>query len=142
MAASDQKRIPVREGLWTTPSVPGEEPQLIGSKCPSCGEVVFPKNSSCTNCQHRNMDDIKLSRKGKIFTLSTVMLPPPIYYKGPVPYAIGFVELADGVRLLTAFSGDLDRLKIGMDVELVIEKLHEDDEGNEIMGYRFKPIEK
>lgn len=141
MVISDKKGVPVREGLWTTPSSSEGEPQLIGGKCPSCGEIVFPKNRVCVNCQHQTMDEIKLSRRGKIFTSSTVMLTPPKYYKGPVPYAIGYVELAEGVRILTPFSGDPELLKVGMDVELVIEKLLEDDEGNEIMGYKFRPIE-
>jgi len=141
MVISDKKSVPVREGLWTTPSSSEEKPQLIGGKCPSCGEIVFPKNRVCVNCQHQTMDEIKLSRRGKIFTSSTVMLTPPKYYKGPVPYAIGYVELAEGIRILTSFSGDPELLKVGIDVELVIEKLLEDDEGNEIMGYKFRSIE-
>ena len=141
MVTGGEKRIPVREGLWTIPSSSEEESQLIGAKCPSCGEVVFPKNPVCVNCQHQTMDEVKLSRRGKIFSFSIVMLPPPGWYKGPVPYALGSVELPEGVRVLTTFSGDPEALKVGMDVELVIEKLHEDDEGNEIMGYKFRPIE-
>jgi hypothetical protein len=33
-------------------------------------------------------------------------------------------------------------LKSGMDVELVIDKLREDAEGNEIMSYKFRPVKK
>ncbi len=141
MVTSDKKGIPVLEGLWTTPSSPEEKPQLIGSKCPSCGEVVFPKNMACINCQHEEMDEVKLSRRGKIITLSTVLLTPPRYYKGPVPYTIGYVDLPDEHTVYTAFSGAPEHYKVGMDVELVIEKLHEDDQGNEIMGFKFKPVE-
>jgi hypothetical protein len=28
---------------------------------------------------------------------------------------------------------------VGLDVELVIEKLHEDEEGNEIVTFKFRP---
>jgi uncharacterized OB-fold protein len=140
MVTGNKKQIPVLEGLWTTPSSPEEKPQLIGCRCPSCGEVVFPKNTVCVNCQHPTMDEIKLSRRGKIFSLSTVMLAPPKYYSGPVPYAIGYVELSDGIRILAPFSGDPELLKVGMEVELVIEKVHEDDNGSELMGFKFRPI--
>ncbi len=143
MVNSEKKRIPVKEGLWTTPSSPGEKPQLMGSKCLSCGEIFFPKKEKwgCTNCQSKNIEDIKLSRKGKIYSFTVVMIQPPMYYKGPVPYAFGYVELPEGVRVETLFTDyDLEALKIGMDVELVIEKLHEDDEGNEVMAYKFRPI--
>jgi len=141
MVTNDKKQIPVLEGLWTTPAPAEEKPQLVGSKCFNCGEIIFPSNTVCVNCQYQTMEQIKLSRRGKIFSLSTVMLAPPKYYTGQVPYAIGYVELPDGVRILTSFSGNPDFLKIGMDVELVIEKLHENEEGDEIMGFKFKAIE-
>jgi len=138
-AAEGKKTIPVRENLWTTPSLPNELPQLIGSKCPSCGEVVFPKNRTCTNCLHPLMEEVKLSRRGKIYNLSTVMLPPP-KFKGQIPYAIGFVELPEGLRMLASFSGDPEILEVGMDVVLVLETVYSDENGNEIIGFRYKPI--
>lgn len=138
-----KKQIPIREGLWTTPSAPGEKPQLIGSKCLDCGEIFFPKKATgiCTNCQSRNLEEIKLTGKGKIYSFTVVMQQPPEYYRGPVPYGEGFVELPEGVRVETLFTGcNPDELKIGMDVEMVIEKLHEDGEGNEVIAYKFRPI--
>ena len=141
MANSEKRKIPVKDELWTTPS-PGEKPQLIGSKCPSCGEIFFPKKEKgrCINCQAENLEDIKLSRKGKVYSFAIVMIKPPVYYRGSVPYAFGYVELPEGVRVETLFTDcDLEALKIGMDAELVIEKLHDDDEGNEIISYKFRP---
>ena len=58
MVADSRKQIPVREGLWSAPESPGEPPYLIGSRCPSCGEVVFPANRVCVNCQNQNMEEI------------------------------------------------------------------------------------
>ena len=142
MTASDKKQVPVSEGLWTTPLSPGEKPQLIGSKCPDCGEVVFPANRRCTNCQNEPMEDIKLSRRGKIHALTTVMLRPPAYYKGPVPFSIGWIELPDGVRVnATLLGAEPGSFKVGQEVELVIHKLQEDEEGSDIMGFGFVPVE-
>jgi uncharacterized OB-fold protein len=143
MMTGAAKRIPIKEGLWTVPSSPHEKPQLIGSRCPLCGEVFFPKKGSgiCTRCQSRNLEEIKLSRRGKIYSFTVVMQRPPEYYKGPVPYAEGFVELPEGVRVETLFTDcNVDDLKVGMDVELVIEKLCEDEEGNEILAFKFRPV--
>ena len=140
MAIHNKKQIPIREGLWAMPSSPDEKPQLIGSKCPSCGEVFFPKNEICINCQYRPTEEIKLNRRGKIYSVSMVMLAPKSHYAGPVPYAMGFVELPEGVRVLTGFSGDPEPLEIGTEVELVIEKLREDNEGNEVTGYKFRRV--
>ena len=143
MANKSKKQIPVKGGLWTTPSSPSEKPCLIGSKCPSCGEIVFPKKQVCPNCQEQNVEEVKLSRRGEIYTVTVVTQQPPLYYKGPVPYALGYVELLEGVRVETLFTdSDPDTLEIGMDVELVIEKLYDDDEGNELITYKFRPIKK
>lgn len=139
MVSHNKKQIPVKEGLWRAP--PDEEPYLIGSKCSSCGEIVFPKMQVCPNCQEQNVEEVKLSRRGKIYTVTVVMQQPPLYYKGPVPYALGYVELPEGVRLETLYTDcDPDSLEIGMDVELVVEKLYDDDEGNELITYKFRPI--
>jgi uncharacterized OB-fold protein len=136
------KQIPIKEGLWTVPSSLDDKPQLIGSRCPRCGEVFFPKKAYgiCNHCQSKNLEEVKLSRKGKIYSFTIVMQKPPEYYKGPVPYAEGFVELPEGVRVETLFTDcKFDDLRIGMDVEMVVEKLHEDEEGNEILAYKFRP---
>ncbi len=141
-----KKIIPVREGLWTDSTDTREGPQLIGSRCRDCGEIFFPKRRKgiCLNCQKVNLEDTLLSRRGKIYSYTVVMQarPQPAPYKGPVPYALAWVELPEGVRFETLLTeGDFDRLKVGMDVELVIEKLHDDDDGNEVASYKFRPVD-
>lgn len=140
-----KKKIPIEEGLWTTPSSAGEKPQLIGSRCLSCGELYFPrkKRGLCIHCQRRTLEDVKLNGKGKIASFTVVeQAPAGGFYKGSVPYAYGAVHLLEGVELYSLFTGKLDDLKVGMDVEMVIEKLFDDDEGNEIMTYKFTPAKK
>jgi uncharacterized OB-fold protein len=140
---SSRKRIPVQEGFWAEPSGPSERPQLLGHKCRDCGEIFFPRrnNGICTHCQSRNLVEMKLSSKGKICNYTIVEQKPPAYYRGEVPYALGFVELPEGVRLRSLFTGcNFDDLKVGMEVEIVIERLFENDEGDEIITYKFRPI--
>jgi uncharacterized OB-fold protein len=137
------KKIQIKEGLWTVPSSLNEKPQLIGSRCLLCGEVFFPKKTYgiCTHCQSKDLEEIRLSRRGRIYSFTVVMQRPPEYYKGPVPYAEGFVELPEGVRVETLFTDcNFNDLKVGMEVEMVIERLHEDEEGNEIMVFKFRPV--
>ena len=142
MTTSAKQQIPCRDGLWSTPSEPDEKPQLVGSKCSDCGEVFFPVNPVCNNCQGQTMKDIKLSRKGKIWSYTTVMLAPPAY-KGPVPFDLGYVELPEGVNVYTRFLGaGHGTFKIGQEVELDIDVMQTDAEGNEILGYCFVPVKK
>jgi uncharacterized OB-fold protein len=64
-----------------------------------------------------------------------------VYYKGPIPYAIGFVELPEGIRIETLFTGcDIEDVHVGMAVEMVIEKLHDDEAGKEVVAYKFRPV--
>ena len=140
---AEKKRIPIKDRLWATPHISGEKPQLIGSQCNKCGEFFFPlkENGLCSNCQSTDMREVKLSSRGKIYSYSVIMQRPPVYYKGEVPYAIGFVELPEGVRVETLFTGcNLEDLKVGVEAEMLIERLHEDEEGNEIITYKFKPV--
>jgi len=137
-----KNRIPIEEGLWTIPSSPAEKPQLIGSKCLSCGELYFPckKKGLCIHCQQKGLEDVKLGGRGKIASFTVVeQAPAGGFYKGPVPYAYGDVHLSEGVAVRSLFTGNLDELTVGMDVEMVIEKLWDDGEGNEIITYKFTP---
>ena len=142
---SSKKTLAVEEGLWAAPSSPGEKPYLIGSQCLSCGELYFPrkKKGFCVHCQRRSLKDVPLSRKGKIVSFSVVMQPPAGgFYRGSVPYAYGVVELPEGVEVLSLLTGNLSELNVGMEVELVIEKLFDDEKGNEMTTYKFIPTQR
>ena len=144
MVTSSKKQIPVLAGAWTVPSSAREKPQLIGSKCKVCGEILFPKRTKkiCPHCQHEALEEIKLSRRGKLDTFTVVMQQPGGgYYYGPVPYALGVIELPEGVYIDSPLKvGKFSDLSVDMDMELVIEKIWEDPEGNELIGFKFRPI--
>jgi uncharacterized OB-fold protein len=144
LVSAEKNRNPIKDGLWKSGTAPDEKPQLIGDICADCGEIFFPRKEGgvCIHCQSPNLEEVRLSRKGKISSFSIVMIKPGGgFYKGPVPYAYGIVELYEGLRLKShLIADDLEKLRLGMDVEMVIEKLWEDKEGNEIMTFMFKPI--
>jgi uncharacterized OB-fold protein len=138
-----QKTIPVREGLWTAPVSPDEKPQLIGSECTSCGEVFFPirEKGVCIRCGSRGLKDLKLDRHGTIHSFSVIMQQPTNYFLGKAPYAYGWIDLPN-VRVQALFTGcDFNKLHIGMPVELVIEELGVDEEGNKVLAHKFRPIQ-
>ena len=137
-----KKRIPFKEEMWTTK--PDGEARLLGSKCPSCGELFFPKKDSgiCVHCQHAGLEVVELGPFGTIVSYTAVMQPPAGgYYHGQVPYNFGLIDLDDGVRVETHLGGDFEKLKVGMRVKLAIETLYTDEEGTEVQAYRFLPLE-
>ncbi len=137
------KSIPVVEGLFNWPS---DEPQIIGTRCQSCGSYYFPVKITCNNpdCKEKKVENISLSRHGKLYsyTVQYYPPPPPFHYDEPFkPYGIGIIELPEGLRVAGILTmADLDELKIGMDAEIVVEKLYEDNEGNEVVTYKFKVL--
>jgi uncharacterized OB-fold protein len=140
------RQLPIQEGLFTWPS---ERPQLIASKCKACGEVTFPKQDSCPGCTGRNAEEILLGRRGKLWTWTVQHFPPPVPpFAGSadrerfVPFGVGYVELPEGIRVESRLTeNDPERLEIGMDMELVIEKFIEDEKGNDLMTFAFRPVE-
>ena len=56
-----------------------------------------------------------------------------------VPYGVGYVELADEVKVETRLT-QTDGLRIGMDMELVLVPFRTDDEGNEVVTFAFQPV--
>ena len=139
--APGTKQVPVEEGLFNQPKSPNEMPYLIGARCRECGYTCFPRLIlECPRCQKKgNMETTHISGKGKLDTFSTCNSALPGF---PMPTIQGYV-LIGGARIWTQITGtDMTGkdLKVGMEMELVIEKLREDAEGNEIMSYKFRPV--
>jgi uncharacterized OB-fold protein len=56
-----------------------------------------------------------------------------------VPYGVGYVELADEVRVETRLTQTTD-LRTGMEMELVLVPFRVDDDGNEVVTFAFRPV--
>ncbi len=133
-----KKQVLVVEGIFQV-----SPPRLIGSKCRTCGEVFFPQRSICANCYTETTEQTTLSTIGKLYSYTRVTARPPGECKLAIPYAVGTVVLPDGLSITALLTeSDTDKWRVGMDVELVIEKLFDDEEGNEIIGFKFKPTER
>lgn len=134
-------RVDVGEGLFVHSQSAREVPHLLGSRCTHCAEVTFPKQHRCANCSSEEVEEIPLSSRGTLYSFTNVNYPVPDGYKGPVPYGVGMVELPEGVRLLAHLTeSDPRKLRVGMDMVLVLDKLFAEDDGTEVVGFKFKPV--
>jgi uncharacterized OB-fold protein len=135
---SGKKIIPIREGLFSIPSRSGEKPNLFGNRCKGCAQISFPPRKICSKCFGEEMERVPLSSRGKLYTYTIIGYPPPGL---AAPYAIGYVDLPEGVRVFSIITDwDQKSLKVGTDVELTIGKFKEDKDGNEILTYKFRPV--
>jgi uncharacterized OB-fold protein len=139
-------RIPVAEGIFTWPS---DRSTLIGSRCLDCGTHMFPVQESCPRCSGSRTDEVELDRRGTLWTWTVQGFPPKAPpYAGDVdpksyrPFGVGYVQLPGQLKVEARLTiSDPNRLKIGMEMELVIIPLTTDDEGNEIVTFAFAPVE-
>lgn len=123
--------VPVRPGLFV--HVPSA---LLGSRCEACGDVRFPTSDICAACQSTNVAIIPLSRSGIIYTFTIVRNKPPGYL-GDVPYAFGFVDLSEGLRVITTLiAEDLATLSIGDVVHFELFALGSGEDAVESYRYR------
>ena len=140
---TQKKQVPIGESILSWPS---KDPRLLGSRCKACGSVKFPQVTTCNNpnCNGREVEVIELSKRGKLHSFTIMYYQPPLPWRGPesmLPYGMGWVELPEKVAVLSVLTtADLKELRKGRDMELVIEKLYEDEDGNDVMSYKFKPI--
>lgn len=134
-----KKQIPVEEGLFTWAS---GEPRLIASRCKSCGTHSFPKSYSCPNpdCDAKDVEEVLLSRRGKLASYTIERVGPPLFRMEPFkPFAIGLVELPEGIDVLGILT-TTENLKIGIGMEMVVEGLYTEGE-NEVVTWKFRPLE-
>ena len=132
---------PAIEGWFTT----GDEPALTGSRCTACTTVFFPPRPGrfCGNpaCSGTEFEQVALSRRGSVWSYTDAQYQPPAPYAAAdpfVPFALAAVELPEGLVVLGQVAdgyGTAD-LRVGMEVELVVEPEH----AGEHVIWRWRPV--
>jgi uncharacterized OB-fold protein len=135
-------RVPIEEGFFTIPDDPTEAPRLLGSRCQDCGEVFYPRRHVCARCLHEGTDDVELGPRGRLYTWTYVHVPLFAKKNAKVEaYGVGQIDLPEGPRVQAILVGGPDDFEIGMELELELEVLGPDKDDNDIVIYRFKPVE-
>jgi len=113
---------PVRPGLVTQISDAEDGTRLLGSRCRACSEVSLGTSAVCLNCGGDALDSTTLHPEGTLWTYTIVRYRPPGDYRGPEPFqpfALGLVELPDGIRVMAPLAGDPDSFAIGQPLKIV-----------------------
>jgi uncharacterized OB-fold protein len=141
---------PVVEGWFSLPD--GDEPPaLLGGRCTTCGTVAFPSpRGGCPDptCAGDEFEQVPLSRRGTVWSYTDARYQPPPPYvprqaegEDHVPFALAAVELPEGIVVLgqVADGWGVDDLRVGSEVELVVEPLYTDESGERLV-WRWKPV--
>ena len=142
---SAKKRVPAVEGWFT---LDDDDPRLLGTRCVDCGNYFFPwETGFCRNpaCAGTELEEVPLSRRGRLWSFTNNCYPPPAPYVAAdpfEPYAVAAVELEPEqmVVLGQVVPGvGVEKLAAGMEMELVLGTLYEDDE-NEYLVWKWQPV--
>ena len=129
---------PFRKGLFTLQGPDGPPGGLVGSRCRECSTTYFPPRAICARClKEGTLDSLPLGRSGSLYTYTVIRQAPPRY---PVPYAVGYVDLPEGVRVFAQMEGWQRReLRVGEEMEIYFDTIRKDEQGHELIGYKFRP---
>ena len=110
---------------------------LKGSRCERCGSVDFPTGLYCKGCLSSDLREIELARCGVLYSFSYAR----VCAKGfTVPYVFGYVDLPEGIRIYSQLEpAEPGKFRAGMEVELTMGKIRQEENGTEIWGYKFQP---
>jgi uncharacterized OB-fold protein len=122
---------PIREGLMQM-----DPPCLLGSRCSDCGTTMFPARGFCPGCASDAAPaTVTLANTGVIYSYTVIHQAPP---GRKTPYALAYVDLPEGVRVLAQVDAAPAHLAIGVKVILDIRPTGV-DAGQTLIGYVFVP---
>ncbi|MER7403141.1 bifunctional MaoC family dehydratase N-terminal/OB-fold nucleic acid binding domain-containing protein [Streptomyces sp. NPDC000070] len=98
--------------------------ELLIQRCTGCGTLRFPWLPGCNSCGSPEWDTVEASGEGTVYSY-VVMHHPPFPAFEP-PYAVGLIELAEGVRIISdVVEVPYDKVRIGMPVRLEFRRYDE-----------------
>jgi len=92
--------------------------KLMAGKCTKCGKIHLPPRPLCDQCFSQEFEWVEVSGKGKLLTYTIIHIAPP-QFQAMVPYAVGIVQLENGLKIPGMISGAApEQLKIGMELTI------------------------
>ena len=95
--------------------------ELKYQKCDDCGSVVFYPRRHCTGCTGGSLSWHIASGKGTVYTYSVVRQSYHPFFRNLIPYAVAWVDLDEGPRILSnivSVSDPSTDIEIGQRVEV------------------------
>lgn len=111
-------------GFWKAT----RDKRLTYQTCDDCGAVIFYPRRHCTKCLGNSLSLKDASGRGTVYSFSVIRQSYHPFFRNIVPYAVAWIDLDEGPRLLSNVVGVADPLtdiSIGMVVEVDWEE-HED----------------
>ena len=108
---SNPLRDPESAPYWAA----AERGVLLLKRCRACGKPHYFPRPLCPFCMSADTEWVEAKGQGEIYSFTVLRRAAP-------PYAVAYVTLDEGVRVLTNIvGGDFDALRIGQGVSLAFQ---------------------
>ncbi len=109
-------------------------PFIVGGRCGQCDFVVLGPHEFCPRCWARSAIAIApVGRRGTLYSYTVIAQLPAGY---DAPFAVGYVDIEDGLRVFAHLRNDPATLKIGGAVALEVVPLTRD----QAVGPRYHAV--
>lgn len=110
--------------------------ELLLQRCGACGALQHYPRGVCATCWSADLEWQRSSGRGTVWTFTVVHRSQAPGFKDALPYVLAYVELEEGVQMLTNLvECDPARVTIGMPVEVRFE-----DVTREVSIPHFRPV--
>jgi uncharacterized OB-fold protein len=109
--------------------------QLLIQRCRACGARQYYPRGICAHCWGPDLEWEPSAGRGTVYTFTVVHRSQAPGFKDSLPYVLAYVELEEGVQVLTNLVGcDPATARIGLPVRVTFE-----DVSPEVSIPRFAP---
>jgi len=140
-AQGEKKQNPIVPYLQL-PKAEGEKAYLAGIKCKSCGAAYVGKRMACGKCSAvDDFEDLRFSDHGTLRAFTIVYRTAPGI---EVPFIAAIIDMPEGTAVRANIGGvepegEKVAALLGKKLEMYTEKARTDQEGNDVIVFKFRP---
>ena len=99
--------------------------ELYLQRCRDCGKLRHPPRALCPACLSSGIEWISSSGRGTVYSFTVTQQNQAPGFRERLPYVLAYVELEEGVRLMTNVVGcPAEAVHVGMPVEVAWEDVN------------------
>ena len=121
--------LPVADDLSQPFWEAAKQQRLVVQRCRECGYFNHPPRPACDACQSQQLQFEPVSGQGTIYSFTVMHQPNVAGFEDQIPYINILVELEEQPLLFMVSNlpaSDLDKIKIGGQVEVSFEEVDPD----------------
>ena len=117
-----------------------KEKKIMGAQCNKCGQIILPPRPMCPKCFSKDLKWKESSKQGRLLTYTVIHVSPQ-QFQSLAPYAVGIIELENGMHLPGMVKDvPIDEIKVGMSLTVDFEDSLATTAWSQWPRYYFKPM--